>query len=345
MTAISLNPLVSVVVPSYNGEKYLEEALLSIFGQTYRHYEVIVVDDGSATDAVRRICEKYKDKIRYIRHQYNKGLSTARNEGIMKSKGKYIAFLDDDDVWLQDKLEKQVAFYEKLESQENRIGLVYSGLCVIDESGKVLHKGLYSSAGNNYPKILFFDFVGTPSSVMTKRSVLNQVGFFDDEMRGREDYDMWIRIAKKYPVYSLNEFLTKYRVRRNTLSKNPDIMVSGLERIFRKVFAECSDMDLNKKKALELRVCREAALRFKNAAYNRLFIERNAKAFRQLVQRGLSYDRSLYGVKTFSYYFLSFFSVGLCRVFRRVKPSRLFYDVLVNVDHLDLESWPKMYMA
>src|SRR3989338_1834678 len=127
---MDMNPMVSVLIPTFNGEKYLEDAILSVFAQTYKDYELIIVDDGSKTREVEKICKKYYDRLKYIR-QENRGISAARNNGIVNSNGKYIALLDDDDLWAPEKLEKQVKYYEELKRQGRNVGLIYTGHQVI----------------------------------------------------------------------------------------------------------------------------------------------------------------------------------------------------------------------
>ena len=128
-----MNPMVSVIIPCYNCEKYLEEALQSAFNQTYKNYEVVVVDDGSTSNAVAEICRKYKDKLKYFR-QENRGQSAAKNAGIYNSSGTYLAFLDADDVWLSEKLDKQVSYYEEFKKEGRRVWLIYTGIQYITES-------------------------------------------------------------------------------------------------------------------------------------------------------------------------------------------------------------------
>ena len=128
MIANTSNKLVSVVIPTYNRKKYLEEAIVSVVNQTYKCFEILVIDDGSNENYAELICSKY-DKCTYL-YKQNGGLSSARNFGIKHSKGDYIAFLDDDDYWRNDKLEKQVAVLEN----NNEVDCVHSSASVVDEN-------------------------------------------------------------------------------------------------------------------------------------------------------------------------------------------------------------------
>ena len=122
-------PLVSVIIPAYNSADFIDEALKSVFDQTYKDLEIIVVDDGS-TDDTRAVLEKYGDRVNY-HYQDNNGPASARNRGIKLARGKYIAFLDADDLWLPTKLEKQVALFKNREN----LGFVTTGVCSFDENG------------------------------------------------------------------------------------------------------------------------------------------------------------------------------------------------------------------
>ena len=330
-------PLVSVIMPVFNGEEFLEEAILSVFAQTYPNYELVVVHDGSENPGIRKICGRYKDRLTYI-FQKNTGTAGARNTAIRHSSGEYVAFLDEDDVWFPEKLERQAAFYDDLKRQGKTPCLIYSGFYVTDENGKTLQKGLFSSSGENFTKLLFGNFVGTPCSVMVDRKILDTVGLFDESIRGCEDYELWLRISTRYPLYSLNEYLAKYRLRKNTLSKDPEIVLEGLRKSFSKVLSGEKRPEGRIAGMIPARINAEAAFRFKNAAYERLFKQRNAGAFRRYLKRAWSLDRTTFGARTLFYYLLSFISVSFC-VWLKKHKERGFHDVFVDVNGTALEDW------
>jgi len=131
------NPNVSVIVATYNRANFIDRAIKSILNQIYQDFEIIIVDDGSS-DNTEEIIKGYKDKrIIYIKHKKNQGISTARNTGIKRAKGEYIAFLDSDDEWFPEKLERQVVL---LQNESSEVGVVYSDLRYIDENGKDMNK-------------------------------------------------------------------------------------------------------------------------------------------------------------------------------------------------------------
>jgi len=206
------DPLISVIIPTYNRANFLPNAILSVINQTYQNWELIIVDDGS-TDNTKHIVEEFikKDsRIKYF-YQENKGQPFAMNTGIKLSKGKFIAFLDDDDEWYLEKLEKQIEFLNK----DENIVLVFSD--VIIRGGYL--DGMRSSevskpyCGYVYPKLLLRNFL-TASSVVIKRKVLDEMGYFDTfhciKITQTQDYDMWLRIAKKYKIGYVPEVLVKY---------------------------------------------------------------------------------------------------------------------------------------
>jgi glycosyltransferase involved in cell wall biosynthesis len=199
--------LVSVVIPTYNSAEYIEEALNSVFEQTFNEFEIIVIDDGS-TDNTRTILDKYSGRIKYF-YQNNKGPAGARNHGIEEVTGKYIAFLDADDIWMPAKLEKQVALFRQREG----LGMVTTGVCSFDD------KGVFGFSTDKREKLMQGDIarniflksdIGTPT-VMVPKIVFDKVGLFEENIRYGEDDNMWIRIASHYDVELIDEALVKVR--------------------------------------------------------------------------------------------------------------------------------------
>lgn len=213
---------VSIILTTYNGKTrgYLEEAINSVLGQTFRDYELLIIDDGS-TDKTKDICLKYieNERVRYI-YQKNKGLAGARNTGIKQSKGKFICFLDDDDIWKKDKLKKQLDFFKK----NDKAHMVFTNLELIDEKGNKIGYQKHFAYGDIYNKLFKENIVDAPSSVMIRRNVFDEIGLFKEWMKSSEDYELWFRIAKDFNIYSLNEPLVKYRVHENKMVANHPVM-------------------------------------------------------------------------------------------------------------------------
>lgn len=226
-----MKDLISIIITSYNSnELYLEEAILSVLNQSYKNKEIILVDDGSKNGVAYKLCVKYK-QIKYI-FQENHGLASARNTGIKNSHGEYICFLDDDDTWDSDKVFKQVEYFNKMYMKDKYIGLVFTFQNDIDEDGKLIGKTLKKANGNVFDKMLYGNVIGAPSSVMIKKSILNDIGYFNQDYRYAEDIELWYRLTKRYSVYSLEEYLLNYRIRKNSLSKNIEKMNLYCEKAF-----------------------------------------------------------------------------------------------------------------
>jgi glycosyltransferase involved in cell wall biosynthesis len=194
----------SVVIPTYNRANIISKALESVFAQSYTNYEIIVVDDGS-TDSTQQILKQYAGSIKYYK-QKNQGAASARNLGIEKSKGDYIAFLDSDDSWFPEKLKKVIDSIEI----KPETGLFYSDFKRIDREGRLLKKeNCKHIVGKGYPRILFYNFIGT-STVVVKRECFNKCGLFDEQLFRAQDWDMWIRISREFFIYHIPVVLVEH---------------------------------------------------------------------------------------------------------------------------------------
>lgn len=217
-------PAVSVILTTYNGASrgYLEEAIKSVLLQSYPRFDLIIIDDGS-TDDTAKVCSKYLEDPRlHYHYQKNRGLAAARNSGITLSPNEFICFLDDDDVYEKEKLKKQIDFF--MQPSHQKTAMVYTGLHYIDEQGALLGKKTHTANGDIYEHLFYGNTICAPSSCMIKKSVLDKVGFFREELKSCEDYDLWLRLAKHYPIYSLDECLVQYRIHRNKMSTNLETM-------------------------------------------------------------------------------------------------------------------------
>ncbi len=213
-------PKVSVVIPTYNMARFLSEAIESVLRQSFRDFEVIVIDDGS-TDNTPELAQSFPLPVRYFR-QENGGVSAARNRGIELALGEYIRFVDADDMVTASGLEQQVALLDG----HPRVGLVYGQAYQVDERGKFtllrrprFARGSYVRSGREEIKDLLFWVHITLSTVMVRRECFEEVGCFRNAYSG-EDWMMWLRIAKKYDVAYIAEPLAKYRKHMESLSLN-----------------------------------------------------------------------------------------------------------------------------
>ncbi len=206
-----MNDLVSIIIPSYNAARYVQEAINSALDQTHKNIEVIVIDDGS-TDETKNILEPYAtaQKIKYF-FQENKGLSAARNAGVKIAKGEYIALLDADDIFLPEKIEEQVQFLE----QNPHCDVCYCDLYHFwDENPHKLLKLNYKyySGADVLPGLLEKSFIA-PLTVVLRKSVFNRFGYFDENLKRSEDLDFWFRLAYGgAQIFFLPKILTKLRM-------------------------------------------------------------------------------------------------------------------------------------
>jgi glycosyltransferase involved in cell wall biosynthesis len=187
-------PLVSVVIPTYNRAKTLARAIDSVLAQTYRNRELIVVDDGS-TDDTDEILESYGDALIRVR-QVNRGVSAARNLGIERSNGDPVAFLDSDDEWLPEKLERQMSLFD----ESDPLFICHTDEIWMRGGREIAQKRIHAKQGGRFFERALERCLISPSSVLLSRSLLDRVGRFDEDLPAAEDYDLWLRITAFHEV-------------------------------------------------------------------------------------------------------------------------------------------------
>jgi glycosyltransferase involved in cell wall biosynthesis len=233
-------PSISVVIPTYNMARYLGRAIQSVLDQTFTDFELIVVDDGSDDDTPELMKDILLDsRVRYAK-QENLGLPSARNTGIEAARGKYIAFLDADDFWCKEKLERQ---FNTLEENPH-VGVVYCGSMFVDEAGELLpHRWLSPpSEFTLYEELLYANVVeGSGSSVLVRKECFEDVGLFDEALRGCEDQDMWRRLAEKYNFQFIDEPLVKIRVHPASMQAKEHEMALAQLRYLEKLRSDTPD--------------------------------------------------------------------------------------------------------
>ncbi len=224
-----MKPLVSVIIPTYNRAEYLAEALNSVLAQTYADLEIFVVDDGS-TDGTQEAVARYGSKVTYIR-QDNLGVCAARNNALRQARGEYIAFLDDDDLWLETKIEKEVAF---LEANSDH-GFVFAGFIYFSDDDPDKGRRVLNQYETTTYKCLYGQNMIYSTSIVTlRKSCLDRVGFFDEDLIQSADYDLWLRLAKKFKFGFIDERLSKYRVHAKNMSKNLERRIQSYKQIVNK---------------------------------------------------------------------------------------------------------------
>lgn len=208
------NPKISVIIPTYNREQMIKEAIESVLSQTYKDFEIIVVDDGS-TDNTKKVLGPYKDKIKYLRRE-NKGAAAARNTGIKHARGKYIGFLDSDDLWRPTKLEKQVEILDKYKD----ISVVYSNFIKIDENNRIINTSdikKYFPSGYIFREILLRKATCfLVQTLLMRKKCFEEIGYFDTELKKGHDRDMIVRLARKYRFYGIKRNLFMFRIHNLT---------------------------------------------------------------------------------------------------------------------------------
>lgn len=217
--------MISVIIPTYNCDKYIGEALDSVIRQTYTDYEIIVIDDGS-TDSTRAVIENNYHTVRYY-YLENSGVAAARNFGISKARGELIAFLDADDVWLPEKLEKQVVLFEA----DKTVGMVFTENSFFNEEGKTSDKANKRDrlmSGDIIKNIFLHSYVVT-STVMVRKKVFDTVGSFEVGLTVAEDDNMWMRIGMNYGIELLDEPMTMYRLTEGSLSRTKQNIFNGVK--------------------------------------------------------------------------------------------------------------------
>lgn len=229
-------PLISVVIPTRNRANYIEQALQSVFAQTYKNFEIIVIDDGSI-DGTERVLQSYIE-LKMIRCfiRQPKGVSAARNFGVTQARGKYIAFLDSDDLFLPTKLEKQIQLF--LDKPD--LGFVHCWFSKFNDAGQDL--GVRNTSffkGRVYPSMLleWSTLMAMPCMLISK-AAFEDAGGFDEQMAWAEDLDLWRRIARQFEIDLVPEALVKVRVHAGSTSFDKTGSGEGFIRYLQKAFQE-----------------------------------------------------------------------------------------------------------
>lgn len=279
-------PKVSVVIPTYNRAEYLPQCIESILGQSFRDFEVLLIDDGS-TDTTLEAVSAYCPPVTYVR-QENQGAPAAYNTGIRLARGPYVAFVDSDDVLLEGALQAGTDCLD----QHPEVGFSHGRACAIDQRGHVIGftrrphcKGSCVRSGTDELKLLLLGNYVCHSSVMVRRSCFEVVGLYDPAFcRGSEDFDMWVRVAKRYAVAYIDKPLARFRIHDRSISSGREVaeIEWAHHQILRSVF---DDQELG-----------HAYRRVRRKAYSHLYLlladiaisQHDVKAARRYLVRGFS---------------------------------------------------------
>lgn len=223
---------VSIIIPTRNRARWLKKSIRSVLDQTYQDFELIVVDDGS-TDKTPEVIKSFKDKrIRYFRQLKSRGAAVARNIGIRKAKGKFIAFNDDDDFWQPMKLEKQIKAFR---GASGRVGVIYTGLNrIINEQKKYFPEKWVKKKEGSLQQELFFENFIDLSATMVRRKCFDEVGLFDEALPRYQDWELWLRISRNYQFQFIDQPLVDSYVLPRGITQKRRVLLQATERIFNK---------------------------------------------------------------------------------------------------------------
>jgi len=293
------NPLVSVIVPLYNGEDYIAECLTSVYNQTYRPFEVFIVDDGSTDRSIEIVNKIARDKR--IISQKNEDVCRARNVGSEQSKGEFIAFIDQDDIWDPSKLSRQLEIFQT----DDTIDLVFTDIIKFFPSGRKhhamdKHRIALSLTEDNLFGTLVKKNVLMTSAVMVKRESFIKAGMFDEDFKTCGDYEMWIRMAQLGMKFRyLPEPLTFYRYHGRNTSQKTEVMHNDRVKAIRKTFSD--DLLKPEYKKLE-RISLANVYMFGAHTY---FSSKNYREFLDNSKKALSYSLKVISLKFITRYIRS----------------------------------------
>lgn len=209
-------PLVSIITPLYNGQEFIGQSIESALAQTYRNFELLIINDGSKDGSYEAVSPYLKDpRLIYIERE-NGGVGAARNTALARASGKYIAFLDQDDLWTTDKLAVQVPVLE----QNPDIALVYSNQDFIGDDNKIIDYPWETGiSGYCFREMIEKNWISV-LTVLVRKSVIDEVGPFKEDISGTDDYEMWLRVTLKHKIEYIDQILAHYRFHEVNFSKN-----------------------------------------------------------------------------------------------------------------------------
>lgn len=260
-----MNPTVSVVIPSYNHENFIQECIQSVLNQTFQDFEIVITDDGSSDNTIAKIQEFSDKRIKLFKFPINSGASIAANNSILNSSGKYIAMLNSDDVWFPDKLAIQVDYLEK----NQNIAAVFGKANFINNANRKLtkfslYKDVFNVANRTRQEWLrFFFLTGNclchPCSLV-RRDAYFDVGLLNPAFSGLPDFDLWVRLCLKYDIHVLDQELINFRILNETMNASGDNINNRIRNKFE--YKQILNNFLSIKKPEELRLIFPEAIKY-----------------------------------------------------------------------------------
>jgi glycosyltransferase involved in cell wall biosynthesis len=285
-TVPSSQVTLSVVIPSFNTADFIVAAVESVLKQTYRHLEVIVVDDDSSDDSIDRLLTINDMRLTCVR-QANRGLAGARNTGLLLARGTLVGLLDADDIWFREK----AAMHVSAMSEDLNLGVTFSHSAYLDEAGNLTGQLLISSCSRPTVKDLIArNHVGNGSTPVIRRAILESAGLFDESVKSCEEWELWVRMAARTRCGFLliPAVLTGYRVRSGSLSGSYDHFIEHGELAvekFREYVPGFSDAQANRAKSQNCRIASRKALSAGQIALSRTLLLRAIQQYPLLVVR------------------------------------------------------------
>jgi len=228
-----MKPFITVIIPTYKRNIFLERAVKSVLDQTYKNLEIIIIDDDPNSEIFNQISLLKNSSIHYVKNTKNIGASGSRNNGVKYSNGDFLAFLDDDDEWLPQKLEKQISMI----MQSDDCGVIYCGYDLMVGNEILKRKNTYHKNNNFHEITLHKCPIGSPTPLIKKELFL-QIGGYDVRLPSCQDWDLWIRLSKICKFVALNETLAIYRIHGNQISADIEKKILGREAIINKYYNE-----------------------------------------------------------------------------------------------------------
>jgi glycosyltransferase involved in cell wall biosynthesis len=228
---------VSVIMPTYNRAHLLGRSIPSVLNQTFRDLELIVVDDGSTDSTPDTVAQFQDERIRYLRHETNRGVSAARNTGVMAATGAYVAFNDSDDEWMAHKLEKQLGVFQ---SAGGQVGVVYSDMLNIVNGREEHYRGPHVTPEDEliHQKFLAFQVGCHMVTATVKRQCFEEAGPFDEKLQALEDAEFFMRVSRQWRFYHMPEPLVRRFVTPGSLEKNSERIARAKEYILSKYYQD-----------------------------------------------------------------------------------------------------------
>ncbi|MFA6436775.1 MAG: glycosyltransferase [Candidatus Paceibacterota bacterium] len=294
-------PLITAIITTFNRALFLKKAVESVLAQTFENFELLVLDNSS-TDNTEKIVNGFNDKrIRYIRHEPI-GISAARNLGVKEAKGEFVAFLDDDDEWLPNKLQDQINIFNK---DGLDTALVYGGFVWIGEKNKVIGKHLPAIKGYILKELLSQKdyFTGSASNPMIRKSVFEDIGYYDEKVLTGEDWELYLRLAQKFKIDFINKFVVKISQHSGSRLGGKLLEAAELELLVLKKYSDIFEND-KKLKSLYLQKIGGKFCRIDQPKKGRAYFKKAIKTY------------SL-NLLAYSQFFLSFFSDSFYRTIHK----------------------------